>query len=956
MKQCRVFIIEEEVIDAMNIEERLAGMGYQLDGRAASGEQALACIEKKRPDLVLIDIHLQGTMDGIVVAGEIRKKFHIPVVFMNSYSGDSTFDYAKTTEPFGYILKPFDDRELRSAIEIALYKHQAETALRQSETRYRKLFEDATEGIALADPESGKIIDCNRAFSQMTGYEREELIGKSQSMLHQESEITDGAVSISFARHRNESAGMELLTSLVTKSGAIKQVKIKAHVIEIGHDKVMQAFFRDITEEFRYNDEREAALKLMSLLNSPCDTHELIRCLTDSIMEWTGCAAVGIRLRKGEDYPYFETRGFPLEFVEVENYLCLRNGKGQIECDSDGNPIYECMCGNIICGQFNPALPFFTEKGSFWSNCTTDLMASTSDVDRQAHTRNRCNREGYESVALFALRHGGHTLGLLQVNDQAKNRFTPELIRFLENASDQIAIALAQRQTQEELQVSEESYRVLVENAAEIIVVAQDGMLRFVNPQAEVVSGYSREELTTRPFAEFIYPEDLERSAINYQRLLKGEPIPENDEIRIVRKDGEIRWLYLKAQRISWNGSPAMLSFYTDVTKTRKTEEEKEKLQAQLFQAQKMESVGRLAGGIAHDFNNMISVININVETALERIEPETSLYRDLLDIQSAGMRSAELTRQLLAFARKQSINPKVLDLNDIIGSMMKMLLRLIGEDIHLAWNLSNDLWKVKVDPSQIDQIMANLAVNARDAISQNGQVVIETANFVMEDAFCRQHLGSVPGEYVMVSFSDNGSGMSDEILAHVFEPFFTTKEVGKGTGLGLATIYGIIKQNEGFIDVISTPGKGTTFNMYFPRLAGETNESTDGIHFRQNLAGTETILVVEDENMMRSLVCRVLRSLGYHVLEAANGNDALDAARRYEEKIHLVLTDVVMPGMNGKTLLSQLGAERQDFKAVYMSGYTENQDINDSDAGFLQKPFTVEILSKKIREMLDGI
>jgi PAS domain S-box-containing protein len=1137
MNPYRILIVEDEAIVAMNIEERLAGMGYQPAGRAASGEQALADAQIQCPDLVLMDIQLQGTIDGITAAEEMRKRFHIPVIFLTAYSEDATLDRAKLVQPYGYILKPFDDRELKSAIEIALYKHQAEqeirrlnrlynvlsqvnqaivrtksreelleticrlvvergeinlawiskfdqatnhlstiahfgekcdflrrayfyaddtpegqgapgkavkegtsfvcnhcgripclfpaelaqvqfgfqscgsfplrfqdrifgvlnlavseagffrekeiqmleevaldisfaldniekdaererieAALRQSEARYRKLFEDATEGIALADSKSGEILDCNRAFLQLTEYAREELIGKSQAMLHPKSDIGAAAVTRTFAQHREEKDGSMLPATLITKSGAVKQVEIKAHVLDIGNDTVMQAFFRDVTEYLRYNSERETTLELLRILNERDDIYGLIHGLTDFLQRWTGCDAVGVRLRDGDDYPYLVTKGFPSEFLQLENSLCLRNENGQIERDCDGNPVLECMCGNILCGRFNPALPFFTAKGSFWTNSTTNLLANTSKSDRQGRTRNRCNGEGYESVALFALRHGAKILGLLQVNDRAKNRFTPELINFLENAADQIAIALAQRQTQADLQASEERYRLLVENAAEVVAVAQDGMLRFVNPQAEAVSGYSREELMARPFSEFIHPDDQLRSELNHQRRLRDDLVLEEDEIRILCKDGEVRWLHLKAQRISWNGSPATLNFYTDITETKKAEEEKETLKTQLFQAQKMESVGRLAGGIAHDFNNMLSVIIGNADAALEKMNPENPFYQDFRDIQSAGRRSADLTRQLLAFARKQTISPRVLDLNETIGSMTKMLLRMIGEDIHLTWNPSHSLWKVKVDPSQIDQIMANLAVNARDAIPCAGQVTIKTANYIIDDIFCKHHLGAVPGEYAMVAFSDSGAGMSTEILEHIFEPFFTTKEVGKGTGLGLATIYGIVKQNNGFIDVASEPGNGTTFRIYFPRHTGEVKGSADESDSTQRFGGNETILLVEDESMVRDLAGRILKQRGYSVLEAANGIEALSAARGFQGEIHLVLTDVVMPRMGGKAMLAQLKAERPGIKAIYISGYADNSDISDPGADFIHKPFTIETLVRKVRETLNAL
>ena len=342
-------------------------------------------------------------------------------------------------------------------------RKRAEEALHASEARYRKLFDEATEGIGLADATTGEFLDCNQAFSQLTGYDRSELIGKPQAMLHPVEE-GNPTVSRTFAQHRQYKDGAVLAAELITKAHEVRRVEIKANVMEIDGRKVVQGFFRDITAEARYHHERETTLKLLRLLNDPNNTHELVRSLTGFLQQWTGCEAVGIRLRDGEDFPYFETRGFPPEFVQLENRLCLRDDEGGIARDACGKPLLECMCGNVLCGRFNAALPFFTAKGSFWTNCTSELLAGTSEADRQSRTRNRCNGEGYQSVALIALRHGDDTLGLLQVNDRAKDRFTSETITFLERAADQIAMALAQRHTQAALRASEVRYRSLFEN------------------------------------------------------------------------------------------------------------------------------------------------------------------------------------------------------------------------------------------------------------------------------------------------------------------------------------------------------------------------------------------------------------------------------------------------------------------------------------------------------------
>ncbi|HRD50833.1 MAG: GAF domain-containing protein [Candidatus Competibacter sp.] len=382
-------------------------------------------------------------------------------------------------------------------------------------------------------------------------------------------------------------------------------------------------------------------------------------------------------------------------------------------------------------------------------------------------------------------------------------------------------------------------------------------------------------------------------------------------------------------------------------------------LEAQLHQARKMEAVGRLAGGVAHDFNNMLAVIAGHADLALEQTAPDSALHADLLVIQEAAQRSADLTRQLLAFARKQTIAPQALDLNDTIAGMLKMLRRLISEDMELLWKPAGSLWRVNMDPAQIDQILANLVVNARDAIAGVGKITIETGQAEFDETYCETHPDFIPGYYVLLAVSDNGCGMDQEILAQLFDPFFTTKPQGRGTGLGLATVYGIVKQNHGFIHVYSEPGKGTTFKIYLPR------HESDPISARRVPAsavaptGSETVLLVEDEEALLKLGKILLERLGYTVLAADGPNQALQRVETYAGPIHLLLTDVIMPDMNGRDLWQRLSALRPGLKCLFMSGYTANviahHGVLDEGVHFLQKPFSNKALATKLREALHG-
>jgi two-component system cell cycle sensor histidine kinase/response regulator CckA len=386
---------------------------------------------------------------------------------------------------------------------------------------------------------------------------------------------------------------------------------------------------------------------------------------------------------------------------------------------------------------------------------------------------------------------------------------------------------------------------------------------------------------------------------------------------------------------------------------------EKLSLESQVRQSQKMEAIGRLAGGVAHDFNNMLSVIIGYTDLALERVDPAEPLHADLKEISNAASRSTDIVRQLLTFARKQTIAPKVLNLNDTVEGMLKMLRRLIGEDVDLAWLPESGLWPVKMDTSQLEQILANLCVNARDAIDGVGRITIETHNVAIDEAYCVDHVDCVPGQYAMLGISDDGCGMDEESLDKIFEPFFTTKPVGQGTGLGLATVYGIVKQNNGFINVYSERGQGTTFRIYLVR---EVDEVADTGMERQRdlpLSRGETVLVVEDEASVLELATRMLSSLGYTVLSAGAPGEAMRLAEEHTGEIHLLLTDVILPGMNGRDFAKQIRMTRPAMKCLFMSGYTADviahRGTLDEGAEFIGKPFAKRDLAARVRAALEA-
>ncbi|MGH9510317.1 MAG: ATP-binding protein, partial [Terriglobales bacterium] len=423
-------------------------------------------------------------------------------------------------------------------------------------------------------------------------------------------------------------------------------------------------------------------------------------------------------------------------------------------------------------------------------------------------------------------------------------------------------------------------------------------------------------------------------------------------EYRMLAADGRTVWLRDMVSQVDDNGTPKLRGLMVDVTQQREMEQ-------QFRQAQKMEAVGQLAGGVAHDFNNLLMVIRGYCELMLDRLEAQSVVRTQAEGIMQAAQRASSVTRQLLAFSRKQVLSPKVLDLNDVVSDVSKMLLRLIGEDIELQVVKTSDLGRVKADPGQIEQVIVNLAVNARDAMPNGGKLTIETRNVDLDNVYARHHISVQPGPYVLLAVTDNGMGMDAETRSRVFEPFFTTKEQGKGTGLGLATVYGIVKQSGGYIWVYSEPGQGTTFKVYLPRVPDAAeSEAVTRARSQPDLA-SETVLLVEDEEGVRTVVRGFLEARGYHVLEAADGPEAIELARGRNGPIHLLLTDMVMPSMNGPELAERMLLVHPAIKVLYMSGYTpggarHNHNLN-LQAAFLEKPFSGETLSNKLREVLEA-
>jgi PAS domain S-box-containing protein len=586
--------------------------------------------------------------------------------------------------------------------------------------------------------------------------------------------------------------------------------------------------------------------------------------------------------------------------------------------------------------------------------------------------------KGQEAAAVAALKLGAYDYIVKREN------YLTQLPYAIENAIARSQLVATNRRLEIELAERErtqaENARLLVEvigqrQRLDEIVASVPGLVweawgrpddaeqktDFVSNYVEHMLGYSAEQWLSTPnfWLTIVHPDDRElaaREAAEFFASGKGGI----SQFRWIAKDGRVVWVEARSTVIcDEKGNPVGMRGVTmDITASKEAERARAKLEEQLRQAQKMESIGQLAGGVAHDFNNLLTVINGYADLMFMGLDPRDPLSLKLTEIRNAGERAAELTRQLLAFSRKQLLQPRVLTLNSLITDSTKMLKRLLGEDIELVTVLDSELGKVKADAGQMDQVIVNLAVNARDAMPDGGRLTLETRNEFLDEGYTQKHLSLLPGPYVMLAVSDTGFGMNAETLSHIFEPFFTTKEQGKGTGLGLSTAYGIVRQSGGSIWVYSEIGIGTTFKIYLPRIDEPVAEFDRDRSVPESPRGSETVLVVEDDPRVLELTCQALRNYGYQVIEAVNAGEALLACEKLKGPIPLMITDLVMPLMSGRELADRLHQLRPEMQVLYMSGYTDDAVVRlgflDRTVPFIQKPFTPTALALKVRDVLD--
>jgi two-component system, cell cycle sensor histidine kinase and response regulator CckA len=775
--QARILIVEDEQIVAMDLQDKLEAMGYQVVGRASSGAGAVAQAERLRPDLVLMDVRLDGEMDGIEAARLIHQRLAVPVVYLTAYSGSDVVDRAMQSAPFGYVLKPYNDRELTLVIEVALDRHRTQRLLAERELLLACTLRSIGDAVLCADA-GGRVSFLNPVAERLTGWSLDDARGRpAEEVFRIVNELTGALVESPLARALRER----------------QPVPLANHTILVGRDG-RRLPIDDVAAP---------------ILDQPPDS--------------------------SAEVP--EVRGGVLVFRDVTQQRAAMQ--------------------------------------------STSRMAAIVDASEDA-----------------------------------------------------------------------------------ILSQSVEGMITSWNTAAQQLYGYAAEEVVGRPFHLLAPEQRYDEMRAIAQKARDGEPVVSFQTKGRCRDGSEIDVLLslspLRDEAGEIIGSAAIVR---EVTQLRQLEE-------QQSHAQKMEAVGRLAGGIAHDFNNLLTVINGCTSLVLSQLPPQDRLRELLEPVVRAGDRAAVLTRQLLAYSRRQLMQPRVIDLNDLVHQAEKHLRTKLGQNVALRLELAGSLPAVKVDPTQMEQAILNLAANAREAMPGGGALTIETFRMgngewrMANEEKARRDAAEPPpsshspfGEWVALRLSDTGAGMTPDVLARVFEPFFTTKEVGQGTGLGLAMVYGVVKQSAGHVTAHSRPGEGSAFTIYLPAINEEKAEPASSA-LAGLPRGIETVLLVEDEEAVRTLTVHLLSQSGYAVLPASDGESALQLLAGHKGPVDLLITDVVMPRLSGPQVAAAVRARYPQVKVLYQSGSAGDELRRHGvtiDSNFLAKPFTPSQLSEKVREVLKG-
>jgi two-component system cell cycle sensor histidine kinase/response regulator CckA len=794
-------------------------------------------------------------------------------------------------------------------------KMVSEPGIQLGSQQLATLLDHAKELIAILGPD-GTFHFSNSAFLKLLGYPSEELLGRNLFALAHSLDLEQMRECVNRIASATDSS-LQQRSRLRNKDGSWRwfELTYRSGAPEGKIDGVLLNGV-DVTEQHRMEAERQVIADVVHALNETSNLDQLLKRIHDALKQILPADNCFVALHQPED----DTFQFPFFADE-----------------------YDTAPPPQKVGRSCTAYVFRTGKARLIPQSEFDLLVESNEVELV----------GSPSPAWLGvpLKTPTATIGVLVVQHYRNAAaYGPRDLEFLESVGGHIALAIERRRAEDELRRNESMLRLLFEHNPLPTWLYDMESLKFLraNEAAVKLYGYSEEEFASMSILA-IRPESEREKALTYVSKMK----PDDEEYGIWlhrTRDGSVFEAEIISHELMYAGKRVRLVVAQDVS-------ERKQLEGQLRQAQKMEAVGRLAGGVAHDFNNMLMVIKGHTELLLNVLPPTDGISRKIQQIDRSADRAASLTRQLLAFSRMQVLQPQVINLNSIVEEMGKLLPRLIGEDIDLVMRSSGNLGAIRADASQMEQVIMNLAVNARDAMAGGGKLLIETDNADLDYSYTMSHPLMKPGRYVQLTVSDSGTGMDAETQAHIFEPFFTTKEKGKGTGLGLATVYGIVKQSGGFIWVYSELGKGTCFKIYLPRVDQVEEQIGTPKPAAEVPNGTETVLLAEDEADVREIARQFLESGGYQVIEAKNGAEAIQVARANVGKIDLLVTDMVMPGMTGQELAMQLQREQPGLCVIFMSGYSEHAatEMADADPGvrLLTKPFSRSALLRAVREML---
>jgi PAS domain S-box-containing protein len=919
-----ILVVDDEPELKKTLVESLIRQGFGVTG-CRLAQQALTELRAKNFDVLLTDL-MMPEMDGIsLLQSALEIDPHLVVIIMTGQGTIQTAIEAMKLGAFDYVLKPFRMATLMPVLTRAI--NTRHLRLENLQLRETLAIYSLSQTIAFTlDPQTvlSKLADA--ALQQSEADEVSILLPTNDG-----SELYVAAVR---GEKRERLLGERIPFDQSIASWVARE---RTPVILNGavHDERFVSLWPRADIRSSISVPMQVANKLVGVINLN---------VTSRLRPFTLGQLKALTILAGTAAAALESASLYSQVRRAEeNYRSIFENaiEGIFQSTSDGRFI-----------TVNPAMARILRYDS-----PEDLIASITDVTRQlyVHPESRAEAARLEEQSgivqgfeFEAYRKDGEKIWLSVNRRSVRNESGVEVYR--EGSIEEIT---ERKRAEEALRESEERYRELVENAHDIIYEHDlQGNYTSTNKAGEQITGYSREETCQLNLTQTVAPGYIEKAREMLRRKLDGETITAY-EVETIAKDGSRISLEVNSSLVFHNGVPVgVQGIARDVT-------ERKRLEEQLRQSQKLEAIGQLAGGVAHDFNNLLTVISGYSDLLLRRLPADDPLKAHVTEIKKAGDRAAGLTRQLLAFSRKQILQPKVLDLNTVVSDLDKMLRPLIGEDVDLLTKTEPGLGQVKADPGQIEQVVVNLVVNARDAMEHGGKVTIETSNVKLTEAYAHQHEQCPPGAYVMLAVSDTGSGIDPAIRDRIFEPFFSTKGAGKGTGLGLSTVYGIVKQSGGNIYVYSEVGIGTVFKIYLPRVDANAADEVTRAGVGVAPGGDETVLLVEDEAQVRQIAQQILESLGYHVLAAENGEQALTIAADYPEDIQLMITDVVMPQMGGLELVERLTPLRKNLRVIYMSGYTDDAIVRhgliDDRLEFIQKPFTPDALARKVRTALES-